>query len=55
MTLRRTALETLMEITDKGAYANLALKHALSGMEERDAKWVSAAGLSSRAATPAAS
>jgi len=43
MTLRRTALETLMEITDKGAYANLALKHALSGMEERDAKWVSAA------------
>ena len=43
MTLRRTALETLMEITDKGAYANLALKHALSGLEERDAKWVSAA------------
>ena len=43
MTLRRTALETLMEITDKGAYANLALKRALSGLEERDAKWVSAA------------
>ena len=43
MTHRRTALETLMEITDKGAYANLALKHALSGLEERDAKWVSAA------------
>ena len=43
MTLRRTALETLMEITDRGAYANLALKHALSGLEERDSKWVSAA------------
>ncbi len=43
MTPRRKALETLMEITDKGAYANLALKSALSGMEERDAKWVSAA------------
>lgn len=43
MTLRRTALETLMEITDKGAYANLALKSALAGLEERDAKWVSAA------------
>ena len=43
MTLRRTALETLMEITDRGAYANLALKSALAGLEERDAKWVSAA------------
>ena len=43
MTVRRKALETLMEITDKGAYANLALKSALGGMEERDARWISAA------------
>ena len=26
MSIRRTALETLTEITDKGAYANLTLK-----------------------------
>ncbi len=43
MTVRRKALETLMDITDKGAYANLALKASLVGLEERDAKWVSAA------------
>jgi len=43
MTVRRKALETLMEITDRGAYANLALKSALSGMEERDTRWISAA------------
>lgn len=43
MTVRRIALEALLEITDRGAYANLALKAALSGMEERDAKWISAA------------
>ena len=43
MSIRRTALETLTEITDKGAYANLTLKEALRGLEERDAKWVSAA------------
>lgn len=43
MSIRRTALETLMEITDKGAYANLTLKEALRGLDERDAKWVSAA------------
>lgn len=43
MTVRRIALEALMDITDRGAYANLALKSALGGLEERDAKWVSAA------------
>ena len=43
MSIRRTALETLTEITEKGAYANLTLKEALRGLEERDAKWVSAA------------
>ena len=43
MSIRRTALETLTEITDKGAYANLTLKNALRGLEERDAKWASAA------------
>lgn len=35
MSIRRTALETLTEITDKGAYANLTLKEALRGLEER--------------------
>ena len=43
MNPRRTALSALMEITDKGAYANLTLKAALNGLEERDAKWISAA------------
>ncbi len=42
MSVRRKALEALMDITDRGAYANLRLKEALSGMDERDAKWVSA-------------
>ncbi len=43
MSVRRTALEALMNITDRGAYANLTLKEALRGMDERNAKWVSAA------------
>ncbi|MGN0791934.1 MAG: 16S rRNA (cytosine(967)-C(5))-methyltransferase RsmB [Christensenellales bacterium] len=43
MTPRRIALNALMEITDRGAYANLALKSALSGIDERDARWISAA------------
>lgn len=43
MSVRRTALEALTAITDRGAYANLALKEALRGLNERDAKWVSAA------------
>ncbi|MCE5235812.1 MAG: 16S rRNA (cytosine(967)-C(5))-methyltransferase RsmB [Clostridiaceae bacterium] len=42
MSVRRKALEALMDITDRGAYANLRLKEALEGMDERDAKWVSA-------------
>lgn len=43
MSIRRTALEALMDITDNGAYANLRLKAALEGLEERDAKWLTAA------------
>lgn len=42
MSVRRKALEALMDITDRGTYANLRLKTALLGMDERDAKWVSA-------------
>lgn len=42
MSVRRKALDALMDITDRGAYANLRLKEALEGMDERDAKWVSA-------------
>ena len=42
MSVRRKALEALMDITDRGTYANLRLKEALEGMDERDAKWASA-------------
>lgn len=40
---RRAALDALLDITERGAYANLRLKEALSGLPERDARWVSAA------------
>lgn len=40
---RRAALMALLDITDKGAYANLRLKEALAGLPEREARWVSAA------------
>ena len=43
MSVRRTALTALVDITDNGAYANLRLKEALNGLEERDAAWVNAA------------
>jgi 16S rRNA (cytosine967-C5)-methyltransferase len=42
MSVRRKALEALLDVTDRGAYANLSLKGALQGLDERDAKWVSA-------------
>lgn len=43
MSIRRVALEALLDITDKGAYANLRLKRAQSGLCEQDARWVAAA------------
>ncbi len=43
MSVRRIALEALVDITDKGAYANLRLKKAQSGLTEQDARWVAAA------------
>ena len=43
MSIRRTALEALVDITDRGAYANLRLKEAERGLSRQDAKWVSAA------------
>ena len=43
MSIRRIALEALMDITDRGAYANLRLKEAQQGLSSSDAKWVSAA------------
>ena len=39
---RRAALNALLEITERGAYANLCLKDVLKGLSERDARWVSA-------------
>lgn len=42
MSARRIALNVLTAVCDEGAYANLALKHAASGLDARDAKWVSA-------------
>lgn len=42
MSVRRKALEALLDITDRGAYANLRLKEALEDLDERDAKWASA-------------
>ena len=41
--LRREALEALLDITERGAYANLRLKKGLEGLSQRDARWVSAA------------
>ena len=43
MSIRRKALEALSQIIDGGAYANLCLKKAEEGLDERDAKWISAA------------
>ncbi|MDL2258221.1 16S rRNA (cytosine(967)-C(5))-methyltransferase RsmB [Eubacteriales bacterium OttesenSCG-928-K08] len=42
MSLRRLAFETLMDITERGAYANLRLKTAQAGLPVRDAKWLAA-------------
>lgn len=42
MSLRRIALNALTETMDKGAYANLAIKEAVSSLDNNDAKWVSA-------------
>jgi len=42
VSVRRAALEALLDITDGGAYANLRLKQALDGMEARDARWTTA-------------
>ncbi|HWR23765.1 MAG TPA: 16S rRNA (cytosine(967)-C(5))-methyltransferase RsmB [Feifaniaceae bacterium] len=43
MSVRRAALEALMDITDRGAYANLRLKEAQRNVSASDAKWVFAA------------
>lgn len=43
MSVRRRALETLRAVTERGAYANLALKQAQRGLDARDAAWVAAA------------
>lgn len=43
MSTRRVALKALSDIADKGAYANLCLKNAVDGLDERDSKWVVAA------------
>lgn len=43
MSVRRIALQALLDITDSGAYANLRLKEAERGLQRQDAKWVSAA------------
>jgi len=40
MSVRRAALEALLDITGGGAYANLRLKEAVSGLDEQEAKWV---------------
>lgn len=42
MTARQTALGVLAAVCDQGAYANLALKKALTGLDARDAKWITA-------------
>ena len=42
MDARRAALEALLDITDKGAYANLRVKKGLQEMDSADARWVSA-------------
>lgn len=43
MSVRRKALDALIDITEGGAYANLRLKEAQKGLSVQDAKWVSAA------------
>lgn len=43
MSIRRKALEALVEITERGAYANLKLKETLNGVPEQEARWISAA------------
>lgn len=43
MSVRRRALDALNDITWRGAYANLRLKEAEAGLDQRDAKWVAAA------------
>lgn len=40
--LRRIAFNALIETTSNGAYANLAIKEAVSSLHNSDAKWVSA-------------
>lgn len=44
MSARRIAYDALIDITERGAYANLSLKKALNGsrLEARDRAWVSA-------------
>ena len=42
ISLRRRALSALMNTTDNGAYANLAVKEATSGLLQDEAKWVTA-------------
>ncbi|OQB25160.1 MAG: Ribosomal RNA small subunit methyltransferase B [Firmicutes bacterium ADurb.Bin182] len=43
MSVRRRALEALIDITEEGAYANLRLKRAQQGLSPKDAAWVAAA------------
>ncbi|MDR1619131.1 MAG: 16S rRNA (cytosine(967)-C(5))-methyltransferase RsmB [Clostridiales bacterium] len=43
MSLRREALNALVNITDHGAYANLRLKKASENLSRQDAKWLAAA------------
>ena len=43
MSVRRSALLALLDMTEGGAYANLRLKEAERGLPRQDAKWVSAA------------
>ncbi len=42
MSTRRRALEALLDITERGAFANLRLKQAQRGLSSTQAKWVSA-------------
>ncbi len=42
MSLRRIAWEALLNVTERGAYANLALKQAALGLDSKDARKVSA-------------
>ncbi|MEG1893122.1 MAG: 16S rRNA (cytosine(967)-C(5))-methyltransferase RsmB [Clostridia bacterium] len=43
MSIRRRALDALIDITDNGAYANLRLKALPRDMQERDIAWINAA------------